>query len=133
MSDADLIRRLRSGYSNADLVTVGGCTHDGRCLSAADRINAQAAEIERLRKEVDEGFPDWWCNHHFTKKLAAERNAAKARATTAEADRDRLAAEVEALREKAAAVIWFDWSDNDSDAVAAMDALRAALASKGGA
>jgi Lar family restriction alleviation protein len=34
-----------------------------------------------------------------------------------------------ALRAAAERVCWFDWSDNDMDAVAAMDALRAALVS----
>ncbi len=36
------------------------------------------------------------------------------------------------LREAAEAVIWFDWSDNDADAVVAIDTLRAALASTAG-
>lgn len=31
------------------------------------------------------------------------------------------------LRVLAEAVCWFDWSDNDADAVQAIDALRAAL------
>lgn len=31
------------------------------------------------------------------------------------------------LREAAAKVTWFDWSDNDPDAVTAIDALRALL------
>lgn len=33
----------------------------------------------------------------------------------------------DALREAAERVVWFDWSDNDSDAVAAISALRATL------
>lgn len=33
-----------------------------------------------------------------------------------------------AIREAAKRVIWFDWSENDPDAVAAIDGLRAALA-----
>ena len=48
----ELLRRLRSGHHNADLVTVGGVTHDGRCLVAADALATQAAEIERLRAEL---------------------------------------------------------------------------------
>lgn len=35
--------------------------------------------------------------------------------------------EGEGLREAASKVCWFDWSDNDEDAVRAMDELRAAL------
>ena len=39
---------------------------------------------------------------------------------------DRMA-EIDRLRTLAAAVCWFDWSDADSDAVQAIDALRGAL------
>lgn len=37
------------------------------------------------------------------------------------------AAEIERLRKTAEAVCWFDWSDNDDDAVAAIDNLRRLL------
>ena len=38
-----------------------------------------------------------------------------------------LRAEVERLRAAAEAVIWFDWSSNDPDAVEAIENLRSAL------
>lgn len=38
---------------------------------------------------------------------------------------------VETLRRAAERVVWFDWSDNDSDAVAAIDALAATLSKSG--
>lgn len=51
------------------------------------------------------------------------------------ADTERLAnavlvatADYAKLRAAAERVVWFDWSDNDADAVAAIDSLRAMLA-----
>ena len=53
----ELIARLRSGIHRAIQITLGGVTHDQRCLEAADAIEAslareavQQAVIERLRK-----------------------------------------------------------------------------------
>lgn len=38
--------------------------------------------------------------------------------------------EIERLQAAAERVCWFDWSDNDDDAVAAIEALRRALEGK---
>jgi hypothetical protein len=38
----DIRERLRSGAHNAELVSLGGVTHDKRCLEAADVINILA-------------------------------------------------------------------------------------------
>lgn len=40
------------------------------------------------------------------------------------------AVDAKALREAAERVVWFDWSDNDPDAVAAIERLRATLAAQ---
>ena len=50
---SDIVERLRRGHYNADLVTVGGVTHDGRCLVAADEIARLRAANAALELERD--------------------------------------------------------------------------------
>ena len=54
----DIVARLRSGYHNLEQEIIGGLTHDGRCLEAADEIerlrSALAAEREACAKVADE-------------------------------------------------------------------------------
>jgi ApbE superfamily uncharacterized protein (UPF0280 family) len=45
----ELIARLRSGIHRAIQITLGGVTHDQRCLEAADAIEASLARDAALR------------------------------------------------------------------------------------
>jgi hypothetical protein len=53
-----IMARLRSGATTDDLILRGGVTYDERCLEAADFIEAQAAEIERLREIAEWYYTD---------------------------------------------------------------------------
>ena len=48
----NLLRSLRTGHHNADLVTVGGVTHDRRCLSAHDEIIRLGKLLDKYRDAV---------------------------------------------------------------------------------
>lgn len=47
----DLLRDLRAGSHRARPTTLAGVDHDERCLEAADEIEAQRADIERLERQ----------------------------------------------------------------------------------
>lgn len=53
MSKDELVERLRAGLHNLDRIVLGGVPHDARSLQAADTIEAQAAEIARLREALE--------------------------------------------------------------------------------
>lgn len=53
----DLIKRLRSGKHNEQVVTLGGVAHDTRCLAAADEIERLMNEVKLLREAYERGKP----------------------------------------------------------------------------
>jgi hypothetical protein len=80
---------------------------DGEALDTT--LTAMRGSVLSLRKAFSH-IEDikWWCDT-FLLKLAAQPASS--------------------LREAAERVCWFDWSDNDMDAVAAIEALRKAVRS----
>lgn len=77
---SDIVERLRRGHYNADLITVGGVTHDGRCLVAADeiaRLRAELAEAEAVRDKLASGV---LALHEAGDRATFERDAFKAEA-----------------------------------------------------
>lgn len=111
------------------------------CRSQAEELLAEArheldmlkadfddCNAERARLKADNAAKDAKAKgvEDYIKGLIDDRNVVRERAEALEA---KLAA-AEKVREAAEHVVWFDWSDNDDDAVKAVSDLRAALDAK---
>jgi hypothetical protein len=113
----DLIERLRNPmWAHGNVPFLSPQLEQEENLAA---MNEAAAEIERLRDKLSFAEFEWNRATAGMKK----RDAKIASLTGAPA-------QGVALRDAAERVCWFDWSDNDRDAAAAVDELRRVLASQ---
>lgn len=141
-------------------ISCAGCGLEGPTETGVTAAEAIAAWNRRALQAVgpepatweyfcDRSYFDMWCvrrkdapkvfgdGYHVmseaeAKSLAAYLNSALVATPPAEpvGEAPQPATTEAIIREAAERVVWFDWSSNDPDAVDAVDALRAALATK---
>jgi hypothetical protein len=95
---------------------------DGAWRAGYSATKIAEALLAKQRKNFARVWPDW--------RTMSEDHAIEHDRSGEAASRPAPAARGEELRAAAERVCWYDWSDNDRDAVQAIEALRKALASR---